>query len=349
MGFRFFRRMKIAPGVTLNLSKSGGSVSLGPRGAKVTVGPRGVRRTVGFPGTGIHYTTHSGYGSGTGRRRKGRQAAPVAAPPAPRPEDRLTLGFFKRLFTPKGEEHFVDGMRQFVLSHEAAALGHFAQAAHLADAAFLAGILSLKRKDFQGAERFLKSAESRQAALGRHFRKYGVEGSAELAVTGQITAHVAADVRGVLLALAEAYQHQGRWKEAAGPLKKLHRRDPADLVVRLSLAELAVDESGTERSYRTAVQLAEGIENDSALHAALLLYKGMALLRLNLPAAARDTLTAALRRTKDRPGELLRAIRYERALAYEAMGQTRRARSEFGRVYAEDSSLKDVAARLGFG
>jgi len=45
MGFRFFRRMKIAPGLTLNLSKSGPSLSFGPRGAKVTVGRRGVRRT----------------------------------------------------------------------------------------------------------------------------------------------------------------------------------------------------------------------------------------------------------------------------------------------------------------
>ena len=38
MGFRFWRRIKIAPGVTLNLSKSGGSLSFGPRGAKFTVG-----------------------------------------------------------------------------------------------------------------------------------------------------------------------------------------------------------------------------------------------------------------------------------------------------------------------
>jgi hypothetical protein len=61
MAFRFFRRMKIAPGVSLNLSKSGASMSFGPRGAKVTVGPRGVRETVGIPGTGMYYTTHSGY------------------------------------------------------------------------------------------------------------------------------------------------------------------------------------------------------------------------------------------------------------------------------------------------
>jgi hypothetical protein len=57
MPLRFFRRVRIAPGVSINLSKSGASVSVGPRGAKVTVGPKGVRTTVGLPGTGVYYTT----------------------------------------------------------------------------------------------------------------------------------------------------------------------------------------------------------------------------------------------------------------------------------------------------
>jgi hypothetical protein len=59
MAFRLFRRIKIAPGITLNLSKSGLSASAGVRGARVTLGPRGVRRTVGVPGTGISYTDSS--------------------------------------------------------------------------------------------------------------------------------------------------------------------------------------------------------------------------------------------------------------------------------------------------
>jgi Protein of unknown function (DUF4236) len=64
MGVRFFRRMRIAPGLTLNLSKSGPSLSMGVRGAHVTVGRRGVRRTVGLPGTGLFYTSHTGYHTG---------------------------------------------------------------------------------------------------------------------------------------------------------------------------------------------------------------------------------------------------------------------------------------------
>lgn len=54
--FRFFRRVKIFPGVTLNFSRSGVSISIGPRGFKWTIGSRGERVTVGLPGTGLSYT-----------------------------------------------------------------------------------------------------------------------------------------------------------------------------------------------------------------------------------------------------------------------------------------------------
>ncbi len=62
--FRFYRRMSIFPGLSVNVSKSGPSLTVGMRGAHVTVGSNGIRRTVGIPGTGIYYTSHSGNYSG---------------------------------------------------------------------------------------------------------------------------------------------------------------------------------------------------------------------------------------------------------------------------------------------
>ena len=59
MGIRFFRRKKIFPGITLNISRSGPSISVGGRGARMTIGPKGTRRTVGIPGSGISYTESS--------------------------------------------------------------------------------------------------------------------------------------------------------------------------------------------------------------------------------------------------------------------------------------------------
>ena len=60
MGFRFSKRFKVLPGVSLNLSKSGLSASVGPKGAKVNINSQGrVRSTVGIPGTGISYTSQA--------------------------------------------------------------------------------------------------------------------------------------------------------------------------------------------------------------------------------------------------------------------------------------------------
>jgi hypothetical protein len=57
-------------------------------------------------------------------------------------------------------------------------------------------------------------------------------------------------------------------------------------------------------------------------------------------------LSETLRRTADRPAELLHALRYEQALAYEAAGQPKRARADLERLYAEAPDCEDVAKRL---
>jgi len=56
MGLNFRKRIKILPGVSVNISKSGVSTSVGTRGASVNVGKRGTRATVGIPGTGLSHT-----------------------------------------------------------------------------------------------------------------------------------------------------------------------------------------------------------------------------------------------------------------------------------------------------
>jgi len=333
VSFRFWRRIRIAPGVTLNLSKSGGSLSFGPRGAKFTIGPRGKRATVGIPGTGLFYTTTLPSG-----RSGGRRSATYSAPTVPtvRPEDRLTLGFFKRLIMPDDEEALVDGCREMVLGNENKALEHLEKAVHLADGAYLAGFLALKQERLKEAANYLATAAEKHSRLGRYFSKYGISATMSLPITDEVSAHVGPDLRGVLLGLVEVYQRQARWEDAIACLERLQRLEPDDVVVKLSLAELLLDARPGEKNVcRKIVRLAEGIENETPVHTALLLYKARALRGLGLLDAARETLTGALRRRKGRSEELLRARRYERALVYEDLGKPRRARSELEKLYAE--------------
>jgi hypothetical protein len=53
MGLRFRRTMQIIPGLRLNLSRSGPSMSFGSRGFHYTVGMKRTRTTVGIPGSGL--------------------------------------------------------------------------------------------------------------------------------------------------------------------------------------------------------------------------------------------------------------------------------------------------------
>ena len=55
MGWRFQRRKKLLPGVTLNVGKRGAGVSIGPRGAKLSASPRGLTATLSLLGTGLAY------------------------------------------------------------------------------------------------------------------------------------------------------------------------------------------------------------------------------------------------------------------------------------------------------
>ena len=344
MAFRFWRRIKIAPGVTLNLSKSGGSLSFGPRGAKFTVGPKGKRATVGLPGTGLFYTTTFG----SGRSRKPGTSYATPSPVVSR-QHRLTLGFFKRLITPDEEEALVDGCRELALGNEDKAFNYLRHASHLADGAFLAGFLALKKDLLEESVKYLTNALENHYRLNRYFSKYGISATMSLPITDHVLVHVGPDVRGILLALVEVYQKEKKWSDALSCLERLRQLEPEDLIVKLSLVELLAEVgAGDQNLCQRIVSLTKGINNESEIHAALLLYKVRALSRLGMKEAAKDVLSLALRRKKGRSDDLLLTLRYELALAYESLGQKRRARSEMEKIYAKAPDFADVASKLGF-
>ncbi|MDE9447203.1 DUF4236 domain-containing protein [Xenorhabdus bovienii] len=57
MGLKFRKRIKIAPGIYINISNSGVSTSIGGKGATINIGKKGAKATLGVPGTGLSYST----------------------------------------------------------------------------------------------------------------------------------------------------------------------------------------------------------------------------------------------------------------------------------------------------
>lgn len=84
MAFRFQRRIRLAPGVRLNISKRGLGLSVGPRGASLSVGPSGTHAHAGIPGTGLAYRKRL---DGAGRHSAG--ASRPASTPSSAPVERL--------------------------------------------------------------------------------------------------------------------------------------------------------------------------------------------------------------------------------------------------------------------
>ena len=54
MSWSYRKRIKIAPGVHLNFSKSGVSTSIGPKGFKVNTSKRGTYLNTSLSGTGLY-------------------------------------------------------------------------------------------------------------------------------------------------------------------------------------------------------------------------------------------------------------------------------------------------------
>jgi tetratricopeptide (TPR) repeat protein len=339
MAFRFWRRIRLAPGVTLNLSKSTASLSLGPRGAKYTISPRGNRATAGLTGTGLFYTVHD-------RTRTGRGGA-APAPNVPK-RDRLKLGFFQRLITPANEQRFIDGIRALSEGDQIAALAAFEDAQDLPDAAWMAGMIRLRREEFDPAKTHFRYALGRLDDLGTLFAKYEIAAQASLPITSDIFAHAFPRERGTRLALVEIAQLEGRHDDAMAHLERLMELDPTDPVVLVSFAELALDTPDDRALMDRVVRATVHVENETPVDTAILLYRARALAALGMPDAAIDVFTLANRRRKDRPEGLLHQIRYDRAVLYDQVGQKAQARRELERLYAADPSFEDVAERLGF-
>jgi hypothetical protein len=78
MGWRYRSSIRILPGLRVNLSKSGASLSVGRRGATVNLGKRGIRTAVGLPGSGISYSETKPW-----HLRAARRAGQLAANPTP--------------------------------------------------------------------------------------------------------------------------------------------------------------------------------------------------------------------------------------------------------------------------
>ena len=167
-----------------------------------------------------------------------------------------------------------------------------------------------------------------------------------LGVRSSITEHVEAELPftslGATLVLAEAYQQAGRLSDAIGLVNQLHAHDPANPVMALSLADLLF----ADKDYEGVIEASASATNDSDIGVGLLQLRAAALMAIGMPDGAFEAFRSALAKTAGRDPELLKVVRYDRALAYASVGQKAKARADLERLYGVDPDFEDVRARL---
>ncbi|MCC7478531.1 DUF4236 domain-containing protein [bacterium] len=365
-------------GASLSVGPKGSTINIGKRGVRTTQDLPGSggyytdEHSWGEIGSVLGGKGKKSAGPSPGRQPSGRAAHPARGRKAPAvqgavitsrvgkgevgedanplyiaPGVRLELGFLQRLSAPAQDEALLDGLKLLLSEDQRAAFEKFIQATASPDGCFMAGICALQFGIYTDAVGHLSNALKRSGELGATLRAYRVDCWVSFQLSGEIIAYVRCDVYGAMLALAEAQQRLGNLDDARATLRELLRHAPGDILARLSLAELIADEElEDEAAAQELAALGAGVENESELHCALLLYQGRALARLSMFDGAKAALTSALSKRKDRDKELLRAIRYERALVHEAMGERKAAKADLERIYSEDPDYEDVALRL---
>jgi len=348
MGVRFRRSIKIAPGVRLNVTKTGIGATFGGKGARYSVHSSG-RRTVGvsLPGTGTYYQKTTGGGrSGGGQRARGGCRPQAIAPISP-----IQAIPKPGLFASGADRAYHAGLLSYLGNDSAAALVSFekvvasdpaAMSAHL-----FAGVAASAIGDAQRSIAHLEAVVGSPTGLpDRYQAKFMPVSVFNLSLGVRITDSIMAKPDfgnlAAVLALAEAYHAAGRLEDAIGLVQQIHEIQPNDELVRLSLCDLLF----ADGDHEAVIEMSTGVTNDSDADVETMHLRGAAFVATGLTRAALDAFTAALAKTANRDAGLLNTVRYDRALLLGQLGQSKRARDDLERIYAADPTFEDVKDRL---
>lgn len=323
MGFRMRKSIKLAPGVRLNVSKSGVGASVGGRGGRYSVHSSG-RRTVSAGGgviPGVYYQETAGGSSKGG-------AQPAAS---------SSVGRSKKpgLFAPKGEKELYKAVK--AQDPKAMKLVGDEHPDFRLSSYSLAGLLMLA-SDSNQSEQLLADAFATGKDPGADkFVSTYLYTHLELHVAQGITAELPINRDAVGLALAELKQERG---DLSGAIDVVEQLEPTTYSA-VSLAELYAQ----AQRWDDVIQLTDEMRNEDDATALLCVFRGQAFREQGYYDAAHESLKEALR-SRSRAAPIRHLALDERAQNYLAQGKKAMARKDLERILAEDSDYDGVRERL---
>jgi tetratricopeptide (TPR) repeat protein len=347
---RFRRSISIGGGVRLNFNKRSMGISAGGHGARYSVNTSGQStRSIGVPGTGLYYRSQTRpRSSGSRANSTGRLRDPSPGPTAVTPELAEQVVPRAGFLASSVEKRFREGLVAYLRQEWTDAAQAFEAASavdlrNLSDDFFLGATYVRLHRFADAAKAFEKVVASPEGLPDDLMRKYvPATLTMQLPITDRVVVGIAFNSVGAALILAELYQQLGRGSEAIGLVQRLHKMAPEDQAIRLSLADLLYDDN----DFEGLIELTGGVENTDNIALAMLHLKAKALANEKLLAPAAEILSACLRKTAGRDPELLKEIRYNRAEAYELLGEARKAAADWTKLVAEDPLYRDARERL---
>ena len=324
MGFRIRKSIMVAPGLRLNLSKTGIGTSLGGNYGRVSVHSSGrdtFSSRTGIPGI-TYMRSIKRHPEPTGARQ---QAGASPPPPPPLPEE------FKRkkpgMFAKAGEK----ALYEAVITQNrtmARAAGDEHPDARLAGYT-LAGLWMMQDDPGQAITLLQWVMDSGGDPATDAFVQQYLSTSVELGLAEGVSVELPICREAVGLSLAELMQEAGRIADA---IHLVEGMEPTGSTA-VSLAELYV----LEGEWQQVIALTDGLANGDDATALLLVYRGVAFREAGVPDAALEAFKIALR-APSRSAQVRHLALIERARTLTAMKRKAGARRDVGKVLAEDST-----------
>lgn len=302
MPWEFRKRVRLGPGVRLNVGKKSVSLSVGGRYARTSLSTTGhVTQTHSLPGTGLYHRERARlFGAG-------KLAQADLEPASP------------------GESSYAEAMHAYLNGDFETAYRGFGAAVKgrigAVSAEVFAGLSAFQlgrvRDAIPHLERVVEAEQELPDALMTMYAPpEQVRQQVQVAIVQGIYVTLEVDSLAAALLLAEAYQAVGQRDKAIELMGDLLELDPGDEAIRLSLCDLrfeAADFGGT-------IEVASLASPTSNLGFACQIFKAQAESWVGDWQTAKDTLESALAATEADDDNALRAAQENLAGVYEELG-----------------------------
>jgi tetratricopeptide (TPR) repeat protein len=348
------RSIKLAPGFRVNLNKRSVGLTVGPRGAHYSVNTAGRRQSsVGIPGSGLSWIDVHGGRRARSSTSRSKAAAPrgFAAPPsgpAFKSYAGLLASHHERAYA-KALRRLRSGKKQeaiAILDEAISSDKREAAAAHL-----VAGMTHFLDGDYAGAIPNFESVVRTHGFINEDplFEKYEIPNGYYLtdAPIGDVTAPGGVDALGPIYVLASCYSQTGRLDDAIGVLQKVAetQSDGHGLPPFVLLALCGLYARAQEWDEIVHIGRYFEVSNTDDVTLGIRICQAGAMEALGMWDAAIEVYRDCLRSSK-RDAALLKAARYNRALAYLHLGKKAYAKRDLSRIYAEDPSYAETEQLL---